>query len=648
MNSKLMLTTIVRTSIFNANAGTDPVIMKINNKEVLKSEFEYIYNKNTNQQMVEQKDLNEYVDLFVNFKLKVAEAEAQGLDTVQSFITELSGYRRQLAEPYMIDSSIDEQLAIEAYERLSENVEASHILVNVPKGASSEEENLILERINTCRQLIVSGKKTFEQAAKEFSDCPSKEKGGYLGYFGGFQMVYPFETAAFNTPIGEISEPFRTTFGYHIVKVSDKRKDRGEVLTAHIMKRVSQNASSAEWDKAKRDIDGVYNRIMQGADYAGVAKTESDDQYSAPNGGEYPWIGANRMPIEYENAAFELNEKGDVSKPFKTQVGWHIVKLLDKRGIAPFETMKDELMKRVGRDDQRSGQSKIALINKLKKEYNLTFNQTVVSEIGALLESNLPIEEKFINAMTEKNSVLFTIGEKAYLTSEFAGYINNNKQTGKLSSKDIYSEKINAYVDECVLEYEDTQLESKYEDFRNLIQEYRDGILLFEVSNKEVWEKATIDTDGLSSYFKNNKKSYKWDSPKYKGFVVRCTNDSIAKAAKKIIKKAPSDSIAIYLRRELNNDAVKNVIVTNGLYAQGDNKYVDEKVFKGEKSTVDEKYPVVFLSGKTMKAPATYEDVRGLVTSDYQSYLEKSWIEALRAIYEVEIYQDVLNTVKPL
>ena len=435
MNSKLLLTTIVLTSIFNANAGTDPVIMKINNKEVLKSEFEYIYNKNTNQQMVEQKDLNEYVDLFVNFKLKVAEAEAQGLDTVQSFITELSGYRRQLAEPYMIDSSIDEQLAIEAYERLSENVEASHILVNVPKGASSEEENLILERINTCRQLIVSGKKTFEQAAKEFSDCPSKEKGGYLGYFGGFQMVYPFETAAFNTPIGEISEPFRTTFGYHIVKVSDKRKDRGEVLTAHIMKRVSQNASSAEWDKAKRDIDGVYNRIMQGADYAGVAKTESDDQYSAPNGGEYPWIGANRMPIEYENAAFELNEKGDVSKPFKTQVGWHIVKLLDKRGIAPFETMKDELMKRVGRDDQRSGQSKIALINKLKKEYNLTFNQTVVSEIGALLESNLPIEEKFINAMTEKNSVLFTIGEKAYLTSEFAGYINNNKQTGKLSSK---------------------------------------------------------------------------------------------------------------------------------------------------------------------------------------------------------------------
>ena len=157
-----------------------------------------------------------------------------------------------------------------------------------------------------------------------------------------------------NTPIGEISKPFRTTFGYHIVKVSDNRKDRREVLTAHIMKRVSQNASSAEWDKAKRDIEGVYNRIMQGADYAGVAKTESDDQYSAPNGGEYPWIGANRMPIEYENAAFELNEKGDVSKPFKTQVGWHIVKLLDKRGIAPFETMKDELMKRVGRDDQRS------------------------------------------------------------------------------------------------------------------------------------------------------------------------------------------------------------------------------------------------------------------------------------------------------
>jgi peptidyl-prolyl cis-trans isomerase SurA len=302
--------------------NNDPVIMMINGEPVSKSEFEYIYNKNNSSNTLDKKNLDEYVDLFVNFKLKVAEAKTKEIQLRKSYIEELETYRSQLAAPYMVDKETEEEIIKEAYERMKEDVDASHILIKSSRTDTAEA----YKKIYQLYEKLQKGA-DFETLAKENSECPSASKGGHLGYVTAFMTVYPFETAGYNTPAGSFSKPVHTSFGYHMVKVHNHRPTRGTVRIAHIFKRIENEGKDSQM---RQKADSLYQLLQQGADFAEIAKKYSDDLQSAARGGEIGWVESGRLPADFEEAAFALKNNGDISAVIKTSFGYHILKLLDK------------------------------------------------------------------------------------------------------------------------------------------------------------------------------------------------------------------------------------------------------------------------------------------------------------------------------
>jgi peptidyl-prolyl cis-trans isomerase SurA len=625
-------------------AQADPVLMTINGKPVMKSEFEYIYNKNNTNNSLDKKTLDEYVDLFINFKLKVEEAKTQGIDTTKSFTTELSGYRSQLTKPYLTDSKVDEELLLEAYNRSKEDVDVSHILVRIPQNATPADTLKAWNDINNIGKRLL--KEDFNKVAKASSEDQSAEQNsGRLGFISAFRTVYPFETMAYNTPVGAISKPVRSSFGYHILKIHAHRPSLGEVLVSHIMKFTTQGDEEMN-KKAKISIDSIYKCVKAGGDFGKLATELSQDKGSAVKNGELPWFGTGRMVPEFETAAFELKNIGDVSEPIKSAYGWHIIKLIDKKGLASFDELKAELERKVKRDE-RANKGQDAFLNKLRADYNYQVIQPNVTEFYCLLAVKPALDSTYFAKISSLNKPLFSFANKKYTQAEFADFLKKNNNTDKSIASEMIDQKLNAFVNKELLSFEDSQLESKHDDFKFLMQEYHDGILLFEVSNKEVWEKASKDTDGLEKYFKGHQEVYRWEKPHYKGRVIYCKNKATFKLAKSLVKKSPNDSIDKYLRTRLN-DSVQYVKIDKGLYVQGENKVIDNMAFKTkEKYVPATDYPFVFISGKMLKnTPEDYTDVRGLVTADYQEFLEKDWIKTLRAKYPVVVKQDVLKTVK--
>ena len=624
--------------------GKDPVLMHINGKPVLKSEFEYIYNKNNSSNALDKKSLEEYVDLFINFKLKVEEAKSQGIDTTKSFINELSGYRDQLIKPYLTDSKVEESVLKEAYERLKEDIEVSHILIRVQQHATPEDTLKAWNKIQDVLKRLE--KEEFSTVAKETSEDQSvTDNGGYIGWITGFRTVYPFETMAFNTPVGSLSKPVRTNFGYHIIKVHNRRKSPGEVLVSHIMRFTSEGDDEGN-ARAKNKIDSLYQLVKGGADFGQIASVHSEDRGSAAKNGELPWFGTGRMVAEFEQAAFALKNPGDISEPVKSAYGWHIIKLLDTKPLPGFESRKAEIERQVKRDE-RGQMGQKAFVENLRKEYKLRMlrgNHT--EEFYALLQDRTLADSAFQAEATKLKKPMFSFAKKTYRQDDFLEYLKNNPASEKKTAKEIIDEKLQSFIEKELLAYENSQLEKKYDDFRLLMQEYHDGILLFEVSNNEVWEKASKDTAGLAAFFKRNKERYSWDKPHFKGRVIQCKTEDVYKSAKNIVAVQPRDSIDKYLRQL--NDSVVNIKIDKGLFVQGDNKFVDKYIFKTtEELEKDAKFPFVFVPGVMLNyTPEEYTDVRGLVTADYQEYLEKEWIKMLREKYPVKINQKVLKTVK--
>lgn len=638
----LLLFVLITGNLFAVTP--DPVLMTINKKPVLKSEFEYIYNKNNSNNSLDKKTLDEYVDLFVNFKLKVEEAETQGIDTTSAFINELSGYRSQLTKPYLTDQKVDEQLLQEAYNRMKEDVDVSHILIRIPENASPADTLKAWNEINAISKRLQ--KEDFAKVAKDVSQDQSVEQNeGHIGWISAFRTVYPFETMAYNTPVGTISKPVRSAFGYHIVKVLNRRNSLGEVLVSHIMMFTSKDDPAMN-ATAKTRIDSIYNRIIAGDDFGTLAAKYSMDKGSSVKNGELPWFGSGRMVLDFENAAFDLKKAGDISKPIQSPYGWHIVKLLDKKGIEPFDNIKDDIERKVKRDE-RAGFGKKTFVEKLKNDYKLEISKQGLQDFYNLANKIEMNDSLYLAKSSTLSGPLFSFADKKFSQKDFYEYIKTNNFDGKSFSAEKIKEKFDAFVDSKLLAYEDSQLENKYDEFRFLMQEYHDGILLFEVSNQEVWDKASKDTEGLEKYFKAHKTDYTWDKPHYKGHVVFCKDKETLKAAKKIVSKSQNDSIDKYLRTRLN-DSIQYVKVEKGLYVQGDNKAVDKYAFKTKAAyTPDTDYPYVFVTGKMLKKiPENYSDVRGLVTADYQEFLEKEWIKALRKKYPVVINNEILNTVK--
>ena len=680
--------------------SNEPVIMTINGKPVYKSEFENVYKKNNGKEInKEQKSISEYVDLFSTFKMKVFEAEANGLDTNSAFKTELAGYRKQLASPYLTDKNVNDALLVEAYERMKTEVKAQHILIRIEEGALpkdtieaytrlmiirdailkkpisaariAEYENILKKssaginkssnkkdsanyqsKLNAVTNLSAytnTGEDPFIAVAKKTSEDPSAaENGGDLGYFSSLQMVYPFENTAFKLNVGEMSMPIRTRFGYHILKVNDKRASQGEILTAHIM--VSFAKDMGEKDKAnlKTKIDEIYAKLKSGSKFEEIARQFSDDKQSAEKGGQLQWFGSSRMPIEFEKASFALQNNGDYSEPFTTKYGWHIVKRLDKKGLASFDDMKADLKQRIGKDS-RTQAGKTSLIAKIKKENN--FKENVMSKTPFLkvLDSTV-YQGKWEAKKADKlgNKELFTIGTTKKTQNDFAKYIESHQTARAIMDNNMFlQQSYKEFVDETVINFEDAQLEAKYPEYKNLLKEYRDGILLFDLTDREVWSKAIKDTAGLRVYYSKNKTNYLWEE-RAETTTYKCLNDKIAKQVRGLLNKNKTEKEIIDI---VNKSSQLNLTSESVTYLKGENKDVDANWKKGivSNNIIDSKEnKVVVLVINTIldKTPKTIAEAKGTITADYQTYLEKEWLSYLKNKYTVKVNEDVLKSIK--
>lgn len=629
------------------SAQDDPVLMEINGKKITRSEFEYIYNKNNSNNVAEKKNLDEYVDLFINFKLKVAEAESLGMDTTESFLNEFKTYRAQLAKSYLTDREADEDFVRAIYSHMSENVEASHILIECRENVSPSDSLAAYNKAMEVYNILKQGA-DFAETAKKYSDDPSAvNNGGYLGYFGALQMVPDFEMAAYALKPGEISLPVRSRFGYHIVKVTGRRPDPGKVKVAHIFKYIPQSASETERKAAKESMDSVYNAIKNGADFGELAARYSDDKSSGRNKGELGWIGMNMTIPDFEKKIFSM-EDGEISEPFSTPIGLHIVKKYEHKDVAPYEEMKSEIERTLARMGENN-KGERALISRLKVEYGMTDTDTETIE---LLKTTAPDavfgDSLFMAQLGDRDDKLFSMAGKDYGIQDFMTFANNYRRVNKRDRVSAVYSLVDIYRDKVVLDYEDSKLEEKYKDFALLANEYRDGILLFNISNQEVWEKASLDEEGLAKYFKRHRRDYRWEEPHFKGIVVRCTSDSIKDDIERLIKKQPVEEWPVLLTEAFNNDSVKQVNLEKGLFVKGDNDVIDYYEFDGKDFKQIENYPYVYVYGKMQKRyPESYKDVRGPVSADYQSFLEKKWIKDLRKKYSdsIIIHKDVLKTV---
>jgi peptidyl-prolyl cis-trans isomerase SurA len=498
-----------------AVVATDPTIMSVNKKPVTASEFSYVYGKNnsTSDNAYSEASIKDYLKLYTNFKLKVTEAQSLGLDTGQAFLNELNGYKKQLAKPYLTEKNVTNALIKEAYERMKKEINASHILIRVAIDAEPEDSMKAYKKIVELREKALKGE-DFGKLARQNSDDPSAESNnGNLGYFTALQMVYPFETAAYTTPVGQISQPVRTRFGYHIVKVNNIREAQGEVKVGHIMMRYVAGMDKEDSIAAKSKIDEIYTKLKNGGDWDVLCKEFSEDVASAPKGGELPWFSTNKMIASFEEAAFKLKKNGDISEPVFTPYGWHIIRLLDKKSVGTFQELESSLKSKVSKDS-RADLNKIALVNRLKKENNFKENAKSMKKAYTKVDTNL-VNGKWAYKATDKDLGLemFSLAGKKYTMKDFFDFVVSNQRSKKgYSPNNLLNLAYKQYVENTVLEYEESILETKYPDFKYLLNEYKEGIMLFQLMDEKVWSKAVQDTAGLKQFFNNNKEKYKWDT----------------------------------------------------------------------------------------------------------------------------------------
>ena len=542
---------------------------------------------------------------------------------------------------------MEDSLVNEAYDRLKTDVEVAHILLVIDNKMPDKSEDAVYEKAKRIVDEIRSGKSFEELAAKYSEDQSTAKNNGYIGFIRGFMTVFPFEDAAYNTATGEVSDPVLSQFGYHIVKVISRRPNPGEIRTAHIILKVPSNATEAVKQSKRDTIYSIYERLKNGAEFAAMAEKYSEDQESRQRGGIMPWLSAGRIIKEYEDAAFALKESGDISEPFLSPYGWHIVKLLDKRGVKPLDELRKNILRRISRDE-RADIAQKTLIERLKDEYGFSADGSKMEKIEMLAASFRPDDPRFIEQIAGSNDVIFSIAGKSYTASDFANYLSKHRKSAATDNVEMLMERMEAFIDYAILSYEDSRLEEKYPEFRNLINEYHDGILLFDISNRMVWSEASKDVKGLEKYFKKHKRNYAWESPKFKGYAVECINDSIAGLVSKRMKALANDDSLVYkIYNEFNSKNLKQVSIKKGLFAYGENDIIDYCIFESDKKPVNESLPVVFAKGKLLKkGPECYTDVRGRVISDYQGVLEKEWVKELNKKHDVVIYDDVVATIK--
>ena len=656
----IALSFMMAPSLLSAQSYTKKTLITLGDKEITVKEFMDTYEKNNvNTEVIDKKSVDEYLDLYIDFKLKVAEAENLKMDTSASFIKELNNYRQQLAKPYFSNDDITDELVKEAYERMQYDINAAHILIKCDVNAVPADTMAAYKKAMSIRERALKGE-DFGELAAELSDDPSardydeipgvrkayKGNHGELGYFTVFDMVYPFETGVYNTPEGSISMPVRSSFGYHIIKVNSKTPASGYIRAAHIFLAVDPNDPTKTDSIVKIKAQNIYNEVVNDdKNWTDYVRRYSDDKGTLANNGVLSPFRVNQIVPEFITVVKSL-QPNQISEPVKTSFGYHIIKLVGSTTPGTFEYEQEKIKEKVERDMRGQLSEEIAM-RRIMKDNNFKENTKVKDAFIATIDSTI-IEGKY--AVAEKvnvKQVLFSTKDKSWTVQDFVDYIYaKQKRQGFLTPAAYAYQLYDDYLQQEVFAYEDSKLEEKYPDFKALVQEYHDGILLFSLMENQVWNKAAEDTLGLQDYYERNKESYMWND-RVRAIVVTCQRkDNVEEIKNLVVEGIEVDSLRAYFRENKSQASARYTF-----YQKGDNVNVDatewkEGVVELYPSKVDNSTQIVKIVEVRQPEPKTFKEARGVVTSGYQAELETQWLEQLREKYSVTVDEKLLNKVK--
>ena len=656
---------IMPAFLANAQSKLDKqVLMTIGDQDITVKEFCDVYYKNNlKSDVIEKKTVDEYLDLFMTFRMKVMEAERMKLDTSAKFQKELAGYRKQLAKPFMSSDDITDELIQEAYERKQKDIRASHILIRCDKNALPSDTLKAYNKAMDIRKKALAKGADFAALADQYSEDPSAKgmkatedsparpgNHGDLGYFTVFDMVYPFETGAYNTKEGEISMPIRSDFGYHIIKVQSMTDAMGTIQAAHIFLQLPYDASEEDVAAMKQKADNIYKELMDknGKNWGEKVSQYTDDKGTIVRNGALSPFTVSRIVPEFIEVCKSL-EIDQIAKPVRTNYGFHIIKLLSKSGVGTFENEKQGLAERIEKD-MRSKKSEEMVLKQVKSEYKFKQNDKHLEAFLATIDSTILNKTYEPSDKVDMNATLFSLEGNPTKVSDFVDYIKKNMTKQKFATPATYAYQL--YEDFCngtVMDYADAHLEDKYPEFKALVQEYRDGILLFDLMDKEVWDKAVKDTLGLEQFHQRNADKYMWGERAFATIITITKPESLPKVKALLDNGIELDSLS----RAVHRDSIPGVFVRRGYYQKGDDNNVDKTEWKvGVRneipSTVDQSTTIVCIREVREPEQKTLKEARGLVTSDYQVELEQQWVKSLKERYPVKIDEKVLDKVRQM
>jgi peptidyl-prolyl cis-trans isomerase SurA len=626
---------------FTFSQDKDEVLLKVDGEAVMSSEFLRVYNKNLDLVKDEsQKDIDGYLKLFTEYQLKLKEARRLKLNEDKKYQREFLSYKKQLTKNYLSENKVTDVLVEEAYNRSNIDINASHVLVRL--------EDTEKDTINAYNEVLALRKRVLKEGFDKVKTEVHDGKSIFLedlGYFSAFKMMYDFETVAYSTTVGEISMPFRTKFGYHVVKINDKRTSKGTVTAAHIMVALAQKDSLLD---PEQRINEIYKKLNQGESFESLAKQFSDDKSSAKKGGKITPFKSGQLSSEiFENEAFGLEADGDVSKPFKTNYGWHIVKRIDLKPIQSFKEVKASLVNKVKRDS-RSKLINTAMVNELKKRYQITYNPDAKKYFESIISNEFFARSWRLPEDFQKEETIFSFNNRSVTYNEFSRHLTSAQRihAGKpMPFSSLIEKEYDSFFEKSILQFREDNLELENKDFADILKEYRDGLLLFDLMEKEIWNKASKDTLGLETFYNKNKSKYQWED-RVEIVMATSADETNAKAALKMMKKGKSED---EINTAINTDTKQNVIFTKGTYNTDDSKLPTNFVSNKGISKIyqhNEAFHAIDVKAVLPAGIKTLEEAKGNVINDYQIEIEANWINDLHNRYKVEVNKKALKAIK--
>ncbi|TAL57425.1 MAG: hypothetical protein EPN85_14165 [Bacteroidetes bacterium] len=678
-----------------AQQPANSILMTIGNEKVTVDDFLAVYKKNNNKDgtPLDKKSMEEYLNLYTVFRLKVKEAKDMGIDTSKSFRDELSGYRKTLAQPYLSEKEVIDNMVKEVYDRMHWDIRTSHILVKleadpapedtleaymkaalisdfitkelnpaglkkyettvrtnlkISKTSSPADTLAAFNKLSSLRNMMKLKTHSFSHVAAAVSDHPSKTAGGDVGYLTGLTgqgFPYEYENIAYSAKTGVLVGPVRSSMGYHLIQVTDKRAHK-ELHVAHLMLQFKKGMSKDDSTKLKAKIDSVSGLLKQGDNYEDLAKKISDHKETGKKGGDIGWLSiSSNFPPDFKDAVFKIHEDGMVSPPVQTRFGWHIVKRLGTRELPAFDSLKADIKTKV-QQDARSLVAKEKMISKIKMQYQFKEISKRHTDFYAVVDSTISMGLWTVSKAKDLTKPMFTLLDKTFTQQDFAAYIEkNHRLVARISPRRIVDALYKKFVDESCMNFKESRLEQEFPDFRILMDEYRDGILLFNLTDQKVWTKAIKDTTGAKEYHEKFKEHFMWDD-RADASIFSCKDEKTAEKVKKLIRQNKSD---MEILSAINKDTVKYVSVESKVYFKGESPMLDAANWNiGVTPNESIKGKVVFANIKKVvkSTPKTYAESKGLVTSEYQAWLEKEWVDSLKKKYPVSIDRKVFDSIK--